>query len=322
MKTARPPSVTGAMGTTRCPACGQRVLDPASTSCSLCGFSFRDDDRATGSDVTPYAASYAQGERGWRAMCVWVWLAGQERLKHLALTRASSASRCFARWNLLLLALGFGLLQGTRHSWRWVTASPALDAHFEPLGEFWVHAASTPANFLPGLAPEVAVDLWWNPVQAVIAVLTGLGAGALLLWLALALVRVGARLAHHPRYREEQRMTAALHYGTAWVVPMTAGALIVSLRFLSYIGAIARWTWYPSQREFELSGAVVAAFGVVLCWFWLLRTGATAPAPTRRRVSVFLAVGAPVIVCAAGIGWWFGLDQMYEPVFRFLGVAF
>ena len=322
MSTVRPSSVAGVLSATRCPACGQRVLEPASTSCSLCGFSFGDDDRATGSDVTPYAAGYAQGTRGWRAMCVWVWLAKQQRLKHLALTRASAASRCFSRWNILVLAFGFALFQATRVGWCWVRNSSVLDAQREPLGGLWVHAASTPSNFLPGLAPEVAVDLWWNPVQAVVAVATGACAGVLLLWLTLALARVGTRLAHQPRYRQEQRMTAALHYGTAWVVPMTAGALLASLRFLSYIGAIARWTWYPSQRGLELAGAVVAAFGVVLCWFWLLRAGATAPAPTRRRVSVFLAVGAPMIACAAGLGWWFGLDQVYKPMFRFLGVNF
>ena len=151
MRTVRPSSVAGVLSATRCPACGQRVLEPASTSCSLCGFSFGDDDRATGSDVTPYAAGYAEGKRGWRAMCVWVWLAGQERLKHLALTRASAASKCFARWNLLLLALGFGLLQGTRYSWYELTNSPALEPTFETLGQFWGHAASTPANFVPAL---------------------------------------------------------------------------------------------------------------------------------------------------------------------------
>ena len=94
----------------RCPACGQRLDPPGATRCPLCNFDFG-DDRVTGADVTPYAKAYTQGDPGWSAMCRWVWFAGAERLKHIALMRASAAARRFAWTNTLWLALGLAVVR-------------------------------------------------------------------------------------------------------------------------------------------------------------------------------------------------------------------
>jgi hypothetical protein len=255
-------------------------------------------------------------------MSEWVWFAGWERLNHLALMRRSAASTRFARLNVLMLALGVGLFQATQYGWRWVTRSPALDPHFEPSGRGWLHVAAAPPHIIDGLAPETAVNLWWNPLQAVTVIGTGLVAGLILMWLVLLLIRAGVTLAHHPPFRTERRMTAAIHYSTAWVIPIFVGALVASLRAVSYLGSITRWAWHPPRHGFELSAAVLVGFGIAFWWFWLLRVGATAPASTRGRVVVFFAVGAPLIVCGAAAAWYYGLDQLYEPIFARLGVTF
>ena len=255
-------------------------------------------------------------------MCEWIWFAGWGRLTHLALMRASAASARFSRINTLLTAIGLGLFQATRYGWRGVTNSRGIDPTDHPSGEGWLHVAATPAQWLPDLSPETAVNLWWNPIQATVAVVTGFLAGLLLLWLASVLMRAGVTFAHRSPYREEQRMTAALHYSTAWAIPIFVGILVACLRPISYIGQIARWAWFPPQYGFELSAAVVVAFGLALWWFFLLRLGATAPARTRSRVAAFFSVGAPMIVGVVGAGWWLGLDQLYEPLFKILDLRF
>src|SRR3990172_1252135 len=110
----------------RCPACGQRVDPPDAARCPLCDLNFG-DNRVTGADVTPYAKAYAQGNPGWWTMCRWVWFAGSERLKHIALMRTSAAARRFAWINALWLALCIAGFQATRVGWRDVGASPVVE---------------------------------------------------------------------------------------------------------------------------------------------------------------------------------------------------
>ena len=143
-----------------------------------------------------------------------------------------------------------------------------------------------------------------------------------MMWLALLLVRAGADTAHKSTYRNEQRMTAALHYSTAWGIPVVLATILAGLRPLSNIGTIARWSWCPPRRSFELSAAVLAGFGLIMWWFWLVRLGSAAPVKTRGRVIAFFALGAPLIVAAAAAGWWFGLDQLYGPLFSLMRVQF
>jgi hypothetical protein len=255
-------------------------------------------------------------------MAEWVWFAGWGRLKHLALMRLSAASTRFARRTALLLGLGLGVFQATQYGWRWVTSSSALDPRFEPQGFGWLHVAAAPPDVVREAPPELAVNLWWSPVQAACAIAIGLVATLLLMWVVLALFQQGVTLAHKHPFRTEQRMTAAIHYGTGWSILLLAGALVASLRPVAYIGEMARWGWYPPQGAFELAAAVVVGFGVVFWWFWLLRLGATAPAPTRVRVVSFFAIGAPLIACGAVAAWYFGLDRLYEYLFAKLTLTF
>lgn len=307
----------------RCPACGQRVKPPLPARCPLCDFDFR-DDRVTGVDVTPYAKAYSLGQSGWQRMFEWVWFAGRERLKHLALMRASAASRRFALLNILLLAAGLGLFQTTLVGWRWVTRLPAIEptGSTEPGSPGWIHLAAAPRPLPPDQAPEVPVDLWWNPAQSVLGAVTAGTAGLIAMWLVLLLVRAGARWAHIPSYRKEGRMTAAMHYSTAWGIPIFVGAIVLGLSPASFAGTMAQWWWCPPQRVFVLAAAVLAGFGMTMWWFWLGRLGATAPARTRGRVIAFLAIGPPLIVALAAAGWWWGLRLLYDPLFRMWNLAF
>jgi hypothetical protein len=130
----------------------------------------------------------------------------------------------------------------------------------------------------------------------------------------MILVRGGVTRAHRVPYRSEQRMTAALHYSTAWCLPLFVAAVVVGLRPIAFIGGIRRWAWCPPESGFFLSAAVVAGFGVIMWWFWLIRLGATAPARTRRAVVTFVAIGVPLIAAAVAAGWWFGIGRVYQPL--------
>ncbi len=257
-------------------------------------------------------------------MAEWVCYAGRGRLQHMALMRASKASRRFARLNILLLATALGLFQASQVGWRWVTTSPAIErtGSTMPTGRAWFHIASAPHPFQLGQAPEIPVDLWWNPLQIVIGIITGGLGGLFLLSIAMLLTRIGLARAHSPPYRREQRMTAAIHYSTAWSIPLFLAAVVVGFRPVSYVGAMARWPWYPPERGLVLSATIVAAFGVTMWWFWLCRMGATAPARTRLRVIVFLTLGVPLILLTAAAGWWYGINELYPPLLNRLDLSF
>lgn len=308
----------------RCPACGQRLENEDAARCPLCNFAFAFDAGATGGDVTPFAQAYARGESGRRRMCEWIWFAGVGRLKHLALMRASAAARSFARLNLLLFAAVLALVQATHHGWRAVTASAALEptGSVGPLGQGWLHVAATPNPYRVTQPSSVPVDLWWNPAQAVVAGVCGFLAALLLLWLVHVLMRTGVTHAHHARYRRGQRLTAALLYGTACGLPLLFSAILVALRPIGRIGAIERWSWYPSEYGFEFAAGLIAALDIAFWWFWLIRLGATAPADTRGRVCAFFAVGAPLITAAASAAWWFGLDAALHALFTLWNLHF
>jgi hypothetical protein len=302
----------------RCPACGQRFRAPFPERCTLCDFDFGfSRDAATGTDFTPYARAFAHGESGWRVMCTWVWLAGTARLKHLALMRMSAASARFCRANFLLLAGALTLVQATRIGWRTVCASPTVEPTgvVEPRGRGWLHLAAAPEEVRAALSPDKPVDLWWNPAQTIIGgVFAGLFA-LLLTWLVLLLIRFAVTRAHAPMYEAEGRMSAALHYGTAWVVPVVAGGLFFLLMPLHHIGVAERWSWHPSAQMIWVLAGILAGFGLMMWWFWLVRLGLTAPAEPRARVVTALIGGASVSVAAAAALWWFGVDLFCRIVF-------
>lgn len=307
----------------RCPACGQKLSDPPPTKCPLCEFDFG-DSRVTGDDTTPYAEAYACGLPGWRRMAEWIWFADTGRVKHLALMRASAASRRFCIISFLLLAVGLALFQTSRVGWRWVTASPAVETtgSVEPAGEGWLRVAGMPRPLPPELPAERAVDLWWNPAQTLIGVVLAFLAALLLLWMLLAFVRRGLDRAHVPSMRGEQRMTAALHYSTAWNVLLVIGALVTILRPIGYIGRMRQWAWSPADQAFTLPAGVFAAFGVTMWWFWLVRLGSVAAERTRGRVVAFFGLGVPLMMAVAVLAWWQGLDRLYPLLFDAMKMKF
>ena len=307
----------------RCPACGHKLDEPTPPKCPLCHVDFG-DDRITGLDVSPYAKAYARDAHGWHGMCEWVWFARTERLKHLALMRSSAASRRFRRINIFVLSLSLAAFEMTRSGWRWVRASPALEptGSRTPGGHFWMHAAQAPRP-LPLDQPEEAfVDIWWNPVQAMIASAAAFLAALLLLAVALAILRRFTDKAHLPAYRGEGRLSAAQDYGTAWLVPVLVAALIATLRPISYVGAMNGWSWSPPRSVFELSAAIVAAFAGILWWFWLIRLGATAPPKTRGRLVTYFALMTPIVFACAITAWWVGIPALCRPLFGYLELRF
>ncbi len=309
----------------RCPACGQRVDTSAQTVCSLCGFDFTfGAESITGDDATPYARAYSTGESGWRFMLEWSWFAGTQRLKHLALMRVSAASRRFARMNLALLVVGIAVIELARVGWKWAARSPALErsGSTQPTGQGWIHVAGAPRPLRADVAGELPVDLWWNWLQATLGVAVAVVLGILCMWMCLAIVRAGVSRAHGAQFREEKRMTAALLYGTAWALPIWVGSLIVGLLPVSYIGAMAQWSWYPPENVFIVAAAVVAGFGVCMWWFWLVRLGTTAPRKVRARVAGFLAMGVPLIIAAASVGWYFGTGLLHRALTDALRLGF
>lgn len=258
-------------------------------------------------------------------MVAWVWSAGAGRLKHLALMRSSAASRRFARVNVLLFALGVALSQWSVVGWKWVyprTHPNGAEASVNPTGAGWFHVASMPRSLPLERGADVPTDLWWNPAQSLIAVpLAGVLALFMTWWVGV-LTRTGAAWFHRRPYRKQQRLTAAIQYSAAWVVPFLAAFVVLALRPITYVGTVARWRWCPSDHAFLILAAILGGFGVTLWWFWLVRLGATAPAATRARVIAFLALGVPALVVAAVAAWWYGQKQALEPIFDLLELRF
>ena len=307
----------------RCSACGQILESRMQSCCALCGFDF-EDVRVTGADVTPYAKAFELGEGGWATMCEWVWFAGWSRLKHMMLMRASAASRQFALVGLVCVTVSIGLYESTRVGWKLAGRSSAAEptGSTDPEGNGWFHVAAASRPLTTDLASGAPVDLWWNPVHSVVAGVIAIVAGSLSVSFVLFLIRVATNMAHTSRYRGEQRLSAALHYGYAWAVPVILAALVMALRPISNFGMLAGWSWCPPQRTFEIAASVLAGFGLVMWWFWLVCIGNAAPKDTRARVVSFLAIGAPTIVMAATGGWWFGMDRLHALVFSSMGVQF
>ncbi len=300
------PHASDEVAVRRCPGCGRRVAKSQPLRCPLCDYAFA-DQQATGADVTPYAQTYATGERRRQMMTAWVWSAQSARLKHLALMRRSAASARFAHMRILLLAGGLALLHATVYGWYRVAIASVAQGGVKPTGQGWFHITS---------------GLWWNPAQAIIVAVCAFVSAWLLLLILLALLRAGVTLAHTAAYRHERRMTAAIDYSTAWAGPVLIALAILPLRVIGIIGAASRWATYPPARVFEVVAGVIAGGGLILWWFWLIRLGAAAAEQSRGRVLLFFLLGAPLLAVGAGVGWRFGLDRAYGPLFEVLKLNF
>jgi hypothetical protein len=304
--------------TVHCPACGHPAADPSRATCKACGFAFG-DRRVTSEDTTPYALAYAEGNRAWWRMGRWVWSATTERLKHLALMRSSPASKHFRFINLLLLSFAALILQASSRGWH--VASVVLTegmAEIRPDGKGWLHIASS--RHTSGAIGKRA-DAWWNPPQTIIAAALGITGAVSLAYVLFGFIRWLIERAHERSYRGEQRMTAAIDYSTAWIVPALPAAIIVG--FLPAI-TIAEETRSAvvSGTALAILAALIAVPPVVLWWIWLVRLGATAPAETRGAVQAAFVVGAPLLTIAAVAAWWFGLHALLQYLFQAMDLNF
>ena len=250
-------------------------------------------------------------------MCKWVFLAGKERLKHVALMRSSAASKRFCAINVLAVTLGLGLVQATHAGWH--RGGDSFEAA-KPTGRGWLAVVKSPGTSVSAI--EERVELWWNPAQAIVGGAVGLIAALAVIRLALMLVRIGAELSHLERYRGEQRMTAALHYSTAWLAPVLLAVLVVAARPLATFARAAGSGWYPAPASMNLLAGVTGGFAALMWWFWLIRLGTTAPADMRGRAIGFYAIGSPALAIAACVGWWVGMDRLSRPLFDWLNMAF
>ena len=304
----------------RCPACGQRLGPPSPTKCPLCSFDFG-DDRVTGADITPYAKTYARGMPGWIGMCEWFWFAGAERLKHVALARASAASRRFARINVFVMTLAFGIALATHVGWRFVSSSPAAEPSgaIEPVGSGWVLVAQAATPPPLGTLPAT---LWWNPSQSAIALAATAASSVLLFWMVNTFSLLGVHMALAKPYRHEGRMSAAFHYSTSWGLLLAGAALITLLRPLAYMASLTGWALVPSDRGVLLAAGVVAGLGGALWWFSLVRMGALGPLRTRARLASGLAIVPPVLATGAVLAFWHGSLYALPIVFRALRIQF
>ncbi len=257
-------------------------------------------------------------------MCWWVYLAGNHRLKHIAMMRSSAASRRFAWLAAILSALALSLLQLSIVGWRQVTSLPAVEptGSITPSGQLWKHVISRPRPLPTNLVPQTYVDFWWNPAQSATGVVLGILGGGLTLWLFLSLLRIGITKSHTSAYRHEQRMSAAIHYSCAWLAPLAVTCLLMPLLPLLQAGLIAGWRWMPAPEVPTITAGVIAAIGLVLWWFWLIRLATTAPEDTRQRVVVFMAIGVPAMATGLAMAWWYGVDYAQQWLFEVMRVQF
>jgi len=306
----------------RCSTCGHPLDKPPPPRCPLCEASLLDNDE-NGADVTPYARGFARDEPSRGHMNQWVWFAGWQRLTHLALMRSSAASRAFARANMFLMAGCLAAFAFTNVGWRiepTTTVSSSGDHIDRHAG--WLRLVEGGAKDGTATATDRASSLWWCPIQSGFGAVHGFILGLVACAFAMWLVRAGAVASGGLSNPDPNRMTAALHYATAWIVPLIPATVVVSLRPLAYIGEVGRWSWHPSVHGLELAAAVVGAFAFVMWWFWLFRVGATAAARIRRRVVLYFAVGPPTIVVLTGFAWYIAVNAVNQVMFRFMRITF
>jgi len=282
--------------TGHCLCCGHRIEEPKQEIV----------------DKTPYGQSEAFGARAFGATCLWICGASAQRLAHLALMPRSHASRRFVFWIVLLLAflaaiVGLGLV-----GWHTVTNAPtdAFSPAPIPTGRGWYHLAQTDQP-PPYRSRAVPTDVWWNTTQSVLAAVGNFVAGLLVVWIILACQRRGTQRSLGPKYRDQGRLEAALHYNTAWLILLLPAALLAALGCLCDVSAAAPWPVVIPPVLIYASAVVIAIISICGYGFGLIRVAATVPVAVRTRVVMFFAFWNPLIiafwVAVAGVGMHFAM---------------
>jgi len=307
---------------TRCPACGQPLARLVRGRCPLCDYPV-EDEPVTGQDRTPYAQSGHYGRRAWWAMCKWIWGAGAGRLAHLALMQSSPASRRFGRVNAALVVLTVAGCWLWLSGWHAVRVLPGtVDGEaLTPSGKGWLLLAlasgEAPARVGPPRAGHT-VSWWWNPPRALLGSVLAFVGGLVLAWLLLAILRTGVERSLRRRYRGQERLAAAVRYSTAWALPLIPAGLILLPLPICRLAAVAGWPVQPPETFLYVPAAVVAAFGLLMWWFGLIRTASTVPVRTRGRVVLFCGLSMPLIAAALAAGSFVALLRLQDLLARML----
>lgn len=255
------------------------------------------DTDVTSEDHTPYAQSVNAGRPARGHMCRWVLGAGRQRLTHLALSRPSRASRRFAAGNILLLSLGMALAAFANTGWSVLERGPGQrDPQTAPAGKGWWRLAESPAAENPASLNRVTpVAAWWSvPIAALAAAITFVVSG-LVNWLLLAIIAGASAGALRGRLQGTQRLKCAIHYSTAWIVPMLIAVLPAMLRPLAHLAGVNGWRTLQSQSIFDAPAIIIAAVCVLLWWFWLIRLASTIPEESRQSAARFFILWTPML---------------------------
>jgi hypothetical protein len=305
------PSTSGTLATHDetervCLTCGVPVEHPVDGRCPRCGERLPTGD-ASGEDLTPYAVALAEGRRGWWRMVRWVCGANRQRLTHVGLLRPSRASRRFARWNTLLLAVAVAFAVFANAGFRSVRRGPAtIIGRAEPLGKGWWQAVHPSGG---SLADGQLAALWWNPPWAITLAAAAFALTTIIASIVIASVGRGAQRSLRGELRGQQRLRCAVHYSTAWLTGLALGAVLSVLAPLNLLSEALRGPKVSGAVAYV--PAVLVTVGVGLSWwFWCIRLGQTTPQSTRSAVTRYFLVWAPLLaallVGATAYGVWIG----------------
>ncbi len=215
---------------------------------------------------------------------------------------------------VLLLAFSAALLQFSLVGRHTLTNAPRDETSLAPTpaGHGWYHLAEADPP-PPYRGRAVPTDVWWNPPQATLAAVSTLVVSLLIMWIILACQHAGVRRALGPKYRDQGRLQAAVHYGTAWLILLLPACVIAACGPLADISAAAQWPIVVPPAVIYAPAAVLAIISVCGYGFGLIRVGATVPIAARTRVAVFFTLWNPLIVAlwsggaVVGLYYWMQL---------------
>lgn len=312
----------GSPSHTRCPACGQTLDQLVEGKCPLCAFQIQEAP-ITSEDTTPFARTSKPGWGAWWTMCRWTYPASNERLSYLSLVRVSPASRRFARNGLLLFALAATCLQLTHAGWQrvLVLGPEHTDRPADTRTAGWYELSTTGPDQRASNDTGQSFAICWNPAITFTTATVTFLAALLIGWWWLRWVDWGAQAALGRSRREEGRLSCALRYSTAWLVPVCMPLLLILLRPLWYLDEARGWELFPPTIVLYLPVVIVAALGLILWWLWLIRLSLTVPLQVRTRVLIWYTLAAPVlgVVLVGGAGY--GLHRGSTGLFAALGMG-
>lgn len=313
---------TGSPTHARCPACGQTLDQLDEGKCPLCAFQVQDPP-ITSQDTTPFARTSTPGWGAWWTMCRWTYPASDERLSYLSLVRLSPASRRFARNGLLLFALAAGCLQLTHAGWQrvLVIGPDDTDRPGDRRAAGWYELGMTGSAAEPSSHTGQSFAIRWNPAISATTAAVTFFVALLIGWWWLRWVDWGALAALGRSRREEGRLSCALRYSTAWLVPVCMPILLILLRPLWYLDEARGWDLFPPTIVLYLPVVILAALGLIMWWLWLIRLSLTVPLQVRTRVLIWYTLAAPVLGVLLVAGAAYGLRRGSTELFAALGMG-